>query len=359
MSQLRRRATKVRETGAARRRNWNPLADSPAYQRYLWWQEETGYQVKQENYCRYWRITMIWAPLRKLANMLSCLVLPLYYLGAALAALTCLYGLWEFWHADGGFWHKLGQVVFWVLAACWFLAGALVALLAFSPLIPDRTAPKSEPYSRRMKVVLVVCGLLTFPAFLAVGLLFLVIALLAVAGEQRVGPRTVSWLCTAHFSGIKWIGWFRPVYALLAALTGTLSGLSFNYSWARTFLLIIAIAVAFATVVGWLGYLADEHKHHQAQRREEQTRYYRTHPVPERLYIPVTSSTPRQPNRFERFANAVAACVMNVLEVVIDFLALTWALLVAKKWGICPFVVLPTQPTQLEGELRDSGVQEA
>jgi hypothetical protein len=357
MSRLRQRAVEVRAEGAARRQIRNPSADSPAYQRYAWWLARTGTVIQRENFCHYWRVALIWAPLRKLADKLAFLVRPLAYLVtsllAALVVALATYGVYEFFQADGGFWHKLGKAVLVLLGLAWFVGGFLLAIMVLVPLMPDATASPStaQPPSRRTKVLAGTGVLLTLPVFLAVGLLLVLFLAVEWAAEKRIVPRAINWLGTAHFADSKWFGWVRPAYAFPAVLVG----LSVVYTWARWSLLVVVGLAVIASLLLGLAYLADQRKERDAQRREERYQYYLAHP--KARCAPAKPTVPRQPGRFDHFLDAVALRFNNALNGVVDFLALVWSIVLVKKWGVCPYVELPTQS---EGELRNSGtVQEA
>jgi type IV secretory pathway VirB2 component (pilin) len=336
MSQLRRSANEVREAGAAKRGRWNPEADSPAYLRYAWWVEQTGAEIEQENFCHYWRVALIWAPLRKLTDKLAFLVKPLIHLGIVLAVLLVGCGVWELSQSIDSFWLKVGVGALVIVGLVWLAAGVVVALRVLVPFIPDDSAQPLGPLTRYDKMLCSVVGVLTFPVFVAVAVLVALIVGLGWLYTERVVPRAFEWLYESHFTGSKWFGWFRPGYALLAALVG----LSFEYSWALHMVQgMIGLTLIMGAIVA-LSYSSSEYTERQASIRE----------ACDETEMDDITSEPVAPKRGR---------LDNALNVAVDFLTLVWWAIVAKKWRICPLVVLPTQPTQLEEELRDSGVQEA
>jgi hypothetical protein len=333
MSQLRRSANEVRKAGAAKRGRWDPESDSPAYLRYAWWVKRTGAVIERENFCHYWRVALIWAPLRKLADKLAFLVKPLICLGIVLSVLLAGYGVRKLGQIVDGFWLKVGIGALVVLGLAWLLAGAIVALWVLIPFIPDDSAQPLDPLTRCEKTVCWVIGVLTFPVFAAVVVLCALFVGLGWLHNERVVLRTFEWLCEAHFTGSKWFGWFRPGYALLAALVG----LSFEYSWALEVLeYIIGLTVVIGAIVA-LSYSSSEYTERQASIREAR----------DEAEVYDITSQPAAPKR---------SYLRDVLNAVVDFLALVWWAIVARKWRICPLVELPTQPG---GKLRSSGtVQE-
>jgi hypothetical protein len=234
MSRLRQRAKAVRTEGAARRQIRTPSSDSPSFRRYLWWCKRRNRTITRENYCHYWRVCLIWAPLWKLFDALirplARLIRPLVYLTVAAVAGCLTYGVLEFWQADGGFWYKVGKVALWTLGILWGVAGIVLAIWVLVPLIPEpdepeRMAPSLDQRSAWLRYVGVA---LTMPMFLAVSLLLVVILALFWAVDRRIVPRAFTWLCAAHFAGSKWFGWFRLAYLFPT----TLVGLAFFYKWA-------------------------------------------------------------------------------------------------------------------------------
>lgn len=59
------KADDIYSKGLERRGQFNPDPDSAHLKAYLWWVENTrlGAKPKQENFCHYWRVVLIWTPL--------------------------------------------------------------------------------------------------------------------------------------------------------------------------------------------------------------------------------------------------------------------------------------------------------
>ena len=60
--------TAVLEKGKAERNRFNPDPDSAHFRLYKYFLENGGTKPVQENFCHYWRVVVIWAPLMALAN---------------------------------------------------------------------------------------------------------------------------------------------------------------------------------------------------------------------------------------------------------------------------------------------------
>lgn len=67
---FRQKTGEVRAAGAARRRNWNPDPASIHYKIYQWWLKKSGKVIPRENLCHYMRVVLFWAPLRAVAKPL-------------------------------------------------------------------------------------------------------------------------------------------------------------------------------------------------------------------------------------------------------------------------------------------------
>lgn len=341
----------MRKAGAARRSIRTPNRTSPSWRRYQWWVAETGYIAKQENFCHYWRVALILAPLRKLALMLARLVQPTLISCGLLATATCGYGVYRFFENPAGFWHKLGGVVLILVGIGWVFVGAVAGVLVSVEFIPDPTAPPAQPWPRKEKVQLTTAALVTLPVCLVVSLLMALIAGLAWAHDKRIASRSVVWLLTARTKRIKGLGWFRPAYLLPAALVG----LSFEYHWARKFLYTVLFVCAFVVLAVLGGYLSDKHKERRIAFAETQQDSFKDEPP---VYPQVTYYTPPRQSWLRRRTRAVGGRLLDVGEVVTDFLALFWTALVVQKWGICPIMELP-QINQPEGDTRNSGAMQA
>lgn len=63
--------TAVLEKGKAERNRFNPDPESAHFKAYKYFLKNGGTQPVQENFCHYWRVVLIWAPLMALANAIE------------------------------------------------------------------------------------------------------------------------------------------------------------------------------------------------------------------------------------------------------------------------------------------------
>ena len=95
---LRGRAEAVRMDGDLNRKR-KSLADMPLQKVYRWWQQQSGNQhMAQDNLCHYFRVVMIWAPLRALLIVLKyvgMVVICLAIVGAIGALIIAGFRWWQ------------------------------------------------------------------------------------------------------------------------------------------------------------------------------------------------------------------------------------------------------------------------
>lgn len=66
MSRIRRKSEAVLDRGRQDRDTWSPQLGSAPLRHYMWWRQQTGKYRAQENFCHFWRVVLIWAPLLRL-----------------------------------------------------------------------------------------------------------------------------------------------------------------------------------------------------------------------------------------------------------------------------------------------------
>jgi len=367
MSRLRRRATEVRDSGAAQRRVREVDVNSAHYKVYTRYLQQTGKFVERETFCHYWRVVLIYVPLRKLVR-------PLMYLVIALLAVTVAYGVWEFCHAAGGFWGGLGRFVISQVVLLYLIAGALVSGHLASLFIDKADWLSLSPLKDRSITTMSLLALLCLPVSLVIAVVVMVFGTLGtllygLQEDHRVFSRIGQgftevgrWSITARFGDARWISWLRPASALLVAGFGTLIGLSFSSHRARMTLVVMGLTAAVAGFIGFMTWLQTKVDEQTARLRQEEWR--RCQESVRRPQLNKQTDVPAEPSApswFERHIAAplrscwepVAVVLLAGLKVIRDFLSLVGMVIVTHKWKICPFMNLPIQ---LEGEeLRDSG----
>lgn len=385
MSQLRQRAAQVKEVGAMERRNWNPAPGSAHHKIYRWWQRKSGKHVPVENFCHFWRVVLIWAPLRWLAKPLLVLL--------SLAIVGGIVTLAIFWLST----------ILGVLATITGLTYLVFGVRATGQLLNELNEREFNEFRWRWldkqnsTVKAAVC-LAVLPVELPLAVILIVIGSLAVLlvslnEDYDVYRRVGHWLVGAHFSERKALGWIRPWLAFPVALAIT-------SIWFQAARVVLAFVGAFCVGTGLMllgSYLIDRARERRKQAEleaEERARRlkrevtlmvlrrifaivhlkwigsearfqiwrqrYEKHCMdfwgrfPEdlpistllahvsdryhKLYgrsdpVQVSSGTPveeRKPSKVKRF-------VVNVG----DFFVLIWSVVLTKKWKICPIVTIP------------------
>ncbi len=71
MSRIRQRTQDIVRRGHENRGTWSPKVGGAPLKRYQWWCRETDTYRQQENFCHYWRVVLVWAPLLKLRRTLT------------------------------------------------------------------------------------------------------------------------------------------------------------------------------------------------------------------------------------------------------------------------------------------------
>ena|GEM_PF-5637486 len=186
--------------GREKRETWSPKVGGVPLRRYQWWCKETGNYRSQENFCHYWRVALIWAPLLRLRRSLTprklrgldaddvMLVVMLLMCAAGLVALAA-YLAASLWSAIGA-WAIVAApaiIVGFIAAAVGTLAGIGVSC--------ERTAKyvKGRRCRKRLNAPVPVTS---------------------VSRETRPPKQRRAW--PAVMRGLLWIG--RPIGRVLAAV---------------------------------------------------------------------------------------------------------------------------------------------
>lgn len=381
MSQLRQRATRVMQQGEIERRDWSPSADSAHYKVYLWWVRRSGRWVPRENFCHYWRVVFIWAPLRWLA-------MPLLWLLGIAAGATAV------WVAATFTSTVLGIVA--LLAGIGYLWVGFKTTGQLLCEIDDEFDEFAWSWlNRRGKAVKGLMTLVFLPICVAAAAVILVGgALYAIVSglheDHNVFNRSREWFFGARFSNNKWLAWIRPWLVLPV----TLVVLSLFSEVARGILAICLIISGIAGVFLLCAFLADrQEQREQLKKRNAKREQYDLilrwvfrilHPkkhwveyaqwrerydaycqekyftdvydidlewhlryVSERFNrLLLQVSVPKRTARALRTVPSVQRAPnrsrwSNFRRAARDFLALLWSVVLTKKWKVCPKVVLP------------------
>lgn len=69
MSHIGKKTESILEKGKRTRETWSPKLGGAPLRHYVWWREQTGKYRAQENFCHFWRVVLIWAPLLRLRQL--------------------------------------------------------------------------------------------------------------------------------------------------------------------------------------------------------------------------------------------------------------------------------------------------
>ena len=293
------KAREVRDAGAAERGNYSPKADSLPLRMYQSWANKRPHKVPtRENFCHYWRVVAIWAPLwaiwQPLEDFLNSKV------GAILGASIVLLGFAGLLSLGG--------------STAWGVLG-LIALTAYLLASVVLGVVSGATWGRRGNDFVAEEGwrwnLIFFPSFLVFGPTVLIRKGWAKIPDGfksvdedlgfKVAMGVFGILIAALLvSGtIRWV-WFVPV--ILGAV-----------------LVLIGIGVGLSFLADWL-----KLRHRKAV--EARTTYQTDDFYGYERIVKVI-----EPSRVAKFFMAIG-----------DFLNLAFQVVRVKKWKICPIVEIPT-----------------
>lgn len=290
MSDLRRRAKEIKAQGVAERGNFEP--HGLPLKIYQYWASISPNVPARENFCHYWRVVCIWAPLFFLAE-------------------------------------KAGDV----LTTTKGVVGLVIAYIAL------------------MSVLGVGLGAAEF-TIIAVGLPWLCVGIIVGAlyglnenNERENGKWIAALRLTMPVSLMTWGAinivnhwpskWNRPVGraivwtmgAFVVGLVGLLTILFFaSEGWAGIFAVIISLAVAGVAIICF-AYLADFISGRRAEKREARREAYYDS-FDEEGNPPVV--VVKEPSKFRKFFSGIGDIIVFVAQIVR-----------VKKWKICPLVTVP------------------
>lgn len=153
MSRIRRKSEIVLEKGKSDRASWSPQLGSAPLRHYMWWRSQTGKYRAQENFCHFWRVVLIWAPLLRLRKAIhfknrrinwSAVLLAVY----ALFVYSCIVTMtWS----ETGWWSFIVAPLL-LLAMLAIVLGAIVTLALTVDRVDEaaRTRIRKRAHSRAM-----------------------------------------------------------------------------------------------------------------------------------------------------------------------------------------------------------------
>lgn len=288
------KAKRTVERGRADRANYIPDRDSAPLRMYQFWASVRPKKVPtRENFCHYWRVVVIWAPiwfvLFKTTNALeNKTVRNLVFLMAALAVLSLIgFGGPVAWLAFGG-----------ILASCYTLVGII-----FGAYYAD------EGYDEKNNGRIALA--FTLPALVGIGLYH---------GIRKFKNRKRR----VHLSEGAKDFVVRALFVLLMLAGGTVIAL-YAIVDLTAFLMALVLLAAFGLLVFALSYLASFLKNRRDASVKQRTTFVEKE---EFGYIHTVAVV--KPSRTAKFFIAIG-----------DFLNLAFQVVRVKKWKICPIVEIP------------------
>lgn len=291
------KARSIREQGAAERGNYSPAQNSIPLRMYQFWANLRPQKVPtRENFCHYWRVVLIWAPLWFLLNKFVWFVSPKAGLVTVCAAaiVVAVYLL-----SLGG---TLAFQLLLFVAACVYVAlGLVLGVIAAS------TRNAYDPFTEEFGWKPLLYFITALPAY----------ALTVVIDVAIKKVSKSTWRSIGRAVG-------RAIFVLFVAVAAAC--LIFMVATQLLyFLLALGLVVAGAFILLVLSFLADFLK--QKHRASVQART--TYETVDWGYYE-TQVAVVEPSRVAKFFMAIG-----------DFINLAFQVVRVKKWKICPIVEIP------------------
>lgn len=278
-------AKQVKRDAAIARHNWDPDPSSWHFRMYKWWQRKSAHYNSRDNFCHYWRVVLIWAPLVWLAPII-CVV-------GCLAAIALLIAVFFLAPEGRGSLLILAGIVY-VVIGC-MIGGESVKKFSLT----------GKPNVQRGLV-----ELFFLPVVIVVFALFGLIwplrnLFVGLHTRYDFYNRARRWFFGASLRSSGLLNWVRPVNVLAVALIAL-----FGVYEPRSLLVITGVILLCASIVSLL-YLADR----TVEKRRETAK---------------SSSVTTKPSNVRR-----------VFYGMTGIFALIWSAILAAKWKICPIIKLP------------------
>lgn len=243
MSNLVAKRRSVMASGEARRRNWNPDPESAHYKLYMWWAYEKRYSTVKENFCHYWRVVFIWAPLLAIGRFFTntkVVVTTAVLVGLALLAVL-IFAL-------------QAQELIALGVGVYLSFGVITALSLAGWYNSAKRRHKKREATLRGVLCTILAAPFLVPIAVVIAVLFAVVMPFVLMQKRfKLYSKTGKWLVSAHPSERKMFVWMRPI--LLAPVAITV--LAFQYRWAAVLLEIAIVAVGVVAIVVLASWLAD------------------------------------------------------------------------------------------------------
>jgi hypothetical protein len=304
MGLLGRKRNEILTTGRETRRTWDPEPSSIHYRSYVWWTQNGGWAPRQENFCHYWRVALIWSPLKravqnKLLQIVAGALIGLWVLTSIVIVTST--------------WTQIAlTVVGTLLGIVYIVSGAAMALYHLDTYLEGES--EITCLEDRGNGTIALLTLLTLPV-LVIGAVFgLIGVMLHSIFEVHELHRQFSELLGRKLSSR--VQWLTPLTVLLGLGFAYLVATAWWFESSRNVLMGIAatgVLLAGAAGLSFLSSVVEERRKRQRIAAADAKGILST----------------KRSSRRRRFRPFRAAC---------SILALIWAILLTKKWGICPFV---------------------
>jgi hypothetical protein len=328
---------KVHAQGAMQRRNWNPDHGSAHYRLYTKWQGIASNPPLRENFCHYWRVVFLWAPLALMRHAvaeayrryvwLEVLTYAVVVLAsmAGLAALTTL------------FTGVMGTVLIMAFGYAYVFIGGRAMLELASEVtrpgflgIDERVWPWLDRQEMGIKCLF---ALVFSPVAIALFTIFL--PLLSFGGlvtwlfEDKHIHRPIGRALVAH-PNHRFFGWLGSWLVIPAGLA---AAAVFSVPMRYVDAVLLGI-VCFAAILLGIMWMTDVIRRHRDVRRVERPAAIRRFDDVDGVAV-LRSETPKK---------------RGVFRSVGDFFHLGWTAILVWKWKTCPWVTIesPQQVVSLD-----------
>lgn len=314
-------ARKIKERGTLERRNWDPHPDSAHYRVYRYWQRKSKHMhVTNENFCHYWRVVFLWAPLHWLAfpAFVVLVVGAVGMFGWLIAAniLTVL---------------EVVSVLLLVMALIGYIVGSVLVLMQLLYELNDELCSHMEGHwlDRRSASFMPLATFLSAPVLILATAVFSIVSLLVtfllLESDYQLYSRAANWFKYAQFNDKRPVRWFRP----WMVVPGAIVALSPWLHAARVLLVVCGVIILAVLVLGILAFLADAAKDIAAH--IEKPRFLQRN-------TPTKSTSDRDA---DTEVASPRSRVRRIVSGTLDMLSLVWAIVLVRKWRVCPMVELP------------------
>ncbi|MEO8863079.1 MAG: hypothetical protein ABI354_02030 [Candidatus Saccharimonadales bacterium] len=246
----------MKEAGAEKRRDWSPSESSGHYRIYRSWQRKSDKHIERENFCHYWRVVLIWAPLRALRKPLLALV------GLIAVAGIVAFTFTHFGAVLGGL---AAAAALGYLVLGWFVVGQVLMDIK----VPELDGKKWGWLDTKSATIKAAFVLATLPVVLAFAIVItigsaLTLFFFGLEDDYRAYSRFGRWFAGAQPSSRRPFSWIHPWLVLPVALIVY----SIVFGFLVNLIVVTVLVALFLAVIFTLSYFGDKAK----ERAKEEAR---------------------------------------------------------------------------------------